>query len=69
MSTPEELNEAIEANATAPASASNSTESASQHSLKDQIAVANRAERRALNAGRGKGRTVRFSKVIPPGAL
>lgn len=67
--TNEELDAAVAQNAIAPASASNDRESASQHPLKDQIAVANRAQRRANDPGRGKGRTIRVTKVIPPGAL
>lgn len=67
--TPIDLEAEIQANAIGPASASNDRESASQHSLRDQIAVANRAERRANNPGRGKGRTIRATKIIPPGAL
>jgi hypothetical protein len=67
--TTEEIEAALAENTIAPASASNDRESASQHPLRDQIAVANRAQRRAGDPGRGKGRTIRITKVIPPGAL
>ena len=63
---PDELADAIETNAQAPASASVDGQSAKQHPLKDQI-EADRylAARVAAKVGLG----IRQTKVVPPGAV
>ena len=63
---PIDLDAAILENAVAPASASVDRESATQHSLKDQIMVAQYLDRKKNDPGRGKGRTIRMSKTVPP---
>jgi hypothetical protein len=62
----DDLEDTIRQNAEGPAKASNDAGSVEQHSLRDQI----EADRylASKEATRKKGRGLRFSKLVPPGA-
>ncbi len=62
----EDLTTKIEANVTAPASASNDSGAMAQHNLRDQIEALKFFENRKAISGKNRG--ILFAKCVPPGA-
>ena len=65
MSTPEDIDEAMEQNALGPKSMSQDGASITQQTLQDQIAYAN--YKAGKTAARNKNFGLRITKLIPPG--
>lgn len=67
MATPETIGEAIEQNAKGPQSATNGAQSASQHSLRDQIEADRYLRSKAVAATPPAFLGMRIQRIKPPG--
>lgn len=67
MATPETIGEAIEQNAKGPASAANGSQSASQHSLRDQIEADRYLRSKAVADAPPAFFGMRIQRIKPPG--
>jgi len=67
MADSEQIKDAIAENATGPAKATGDSGSVEQHPLKDQIEAAKFLA--SQGAIKTKSRGLRFSKLVPPGAV
>jgi len=65
---PDEITDAIESNATGPASASGDGQSVTQHSLADQI-LADKYLRSKSATDTHADRGLKFNKFVPPGTI
>ena len=68
MTTPENIEDAIDQNARNPKRVTVGNTTVEQHSIKDQIAADNHAAAKKSATNSVKGFGLRFNKIVPPGA-